>query len=73
MRLDALAALPGVLRARLHEPAFELRQVHCDSRRVDACTAFLALSGLETDGHRFVDAARRAGAPVLLVSDAAVY
>ncbi len=73
MRLDTLAALPGVLRARLYDPACELSQVHCDSRRVDARTGFLALSGLETDGHRFIAAARRAGAPVLLVSDAAVY
>ena len=73
MKLGALAELPGVLRARLHDPDFELRQLHCDSRRADPETGFLALGGLRTDGHRFVDAARQAGAPALFVSDAAVF
>jgi UDP-N-acetylmuramoyl-L-alanyl-D-glutamate--2,6-diaminopimelate ligase len=73
MKLAALAALTGVRQARLRKPDFDLRHVHCDSRRVDGETGFLALAGLETDGHRFVAAARAAGAPALFVSDAALY
>ncbi|HKI98940.1 MAG TPA: UDP-N-acetylmuramoyl-L-alanyl-D-glutamate--2,6-diaminopimelate ligase [bacterium] len=73
MRLEEVAALPGVLRAHLHDPRFELGRVHCDSRRADAKTGFVALAGMRTDGHRFVDAARRAGSPALFVSEAAVY
>ena len=73
MRLEDLARLPCVLRATVQRPGFELRAVHCDSRQVDGRTGFLALRGLQTDGHRFLDAARAAGAPVLLVSDLAHY
>jgi UDP-N-acetylmuramoyl-L-alanyl-D-glutamate--2,6-diaminopimelate ligase len=73
MRLDAVAALPGVVRAHLHDPHYDLAQLHCDSRRADHRTAFLALAGLRTDGHRFVEAAQRAGAPALFVSDGAIY
>ena len=73
MRLEDLTRLPCVLRATVQRPGFELRAVHCDSRQVDGRTGFLALRGLRTDGHRFLDAARAAGAPVLLVSDLAHY
>jgi UDP-N-acetylmuramoyl-L-alanyl-D-glutamate--2,6-diaminopimelate ligase len=73
MRLESLASLPGVLRAHLFDAAFDLPRLHCDSRRADARTGFLALPGLRTDGHRFLDAARRAGCPALFVSAAAAY
>ncbi len=73
MRLGDLARLAGVIRARVVRPDFELNRLHNDSRRVDSGTAFYALRGLRTDGHRFVEQAVAAGAPALFVSDAAVY
>jgi len=42
MKLEMLAALEGVRQARLCTPGFDLRHVHCDSRRVDRGTGFLA-------------------------------
>lgn len=73
MKLARVASMPGVLRAQLRDPDFELGRLHCDSRRADAQTAFLALAGLRTDGHRYVEAARQAGAPALFVSEPGVY
>ncbi len=71
--LKALATLPDVLDARIFRPGGRLASLHCDSRRVGVGVGFLAMRGLHTDGHAFVDDALAADAPVLFVSDAAVY
>ena len=63
MRLAEVAGLPGVLRAHLHDPQFDLRAIHCDSRRADRQTGFVALAGLKTDGHRFVDSGQTLANP----------
>ena len=73
MRLAELARDSMVLRSQLTDPAFDLKSLHSDSRRVGAGTGFFALRGFTTDGHRFVDAALAAGAPVLFVSDSGIF
>ncbi|MBY0396366.1 MAG: UDP-N-acetylmuramoyl-tripeptide--D-alanyl-D-alanine ligase, partial [Thermoleophilia bacterium] len=52
----------------LHAPILGLST---DSRTIKAGQCFLALKGEAFDGHAFLEAAARAGAPVLIVSDAA--
>ena len=73
MRLSNLAEKPVILRARLTAPDFELEALECDSRRVDAATAFYAVQGLHEDGHAFLPAALAAGAPAVFVSDPGVF
>ncbi len=69
MRLGALAArlASPVLTA---DPELDVKDVAHDSRRCGAGTLFVAISGLTTDGNRYVDAARKKGA-VAVVSEAA--
>ncbi len=69
MLLKDLASHPSVLETRLTDPEFDLPALHCDSRRADPDTGFLALRGQNTDGHLYLEFAREAGAPVLFVSD----
>ena len=61
MRLaELLARLPG---AELHgDPALEIADVACDSRRCSAGSLFVAVRGRVTDGNQFVAAARKKGA-----------
>jgi UDP-N-acetylmuramoyl-L-alanyl-D-glutamate--2,6-diaminopimelate ligase len=69
MNLEDLARQPQVERFLLIEPGRALAALHCDSRQVNPQTAFLALKGLRTDGHRFLDDALARGAPALLVTE----
>ena len=69
MLLKEIASQPAVLEARLTDPDFDLSALHCDSRRADPKTGFLALKGQNTDGHLYLDFAREAGTPVLFVSN----
>ena len=66
MKLSDLAArLPG---ARLvGDPAVEVDAVLADSREVGSGDLFVAVSGLRSDGHDFVDAAVAAGAAAVVV------
>jgi UDP-N-acetylmuramoyl-L-alanyl-D-glutamate--2,6-diaminopimelate ligase len=68
VRLDALVArLPGaVLRA---DPSLEVREVTHDSRRVAPGALFVAIRGLATDGHRFLESARKKGAVAVASED----
>ncbi|HEX7927929.1 MAG TPA: UDP-N-acetylmuramoyl-L-alanyl-D-glutamate--2,6-diaminopimelate ligase, partial [bacterium] len=73
MKLSALAALPVMLRSRVDAPEVDLTAVHQDSRRASPTTAFYAMTGAKTDGHRYLESAQQAGAPALFVSDAAAF
>ena len=69
MKLALLADLPLVRRSRVIRPDYDLRAIHCDSRRADRATGFVAVRGLQEDGHRYLESALAAGAPALFLSD----
>jgi UDP-N-acetylmuramoyl-L-alanyl-D-glutamate--2,6-diaminopimelate ligase len=62
---DLLGILPG---ATLHHGRADVvvENVCYDSRKVAALCAFVALKGQSTDGHLFIDEARRRGAAVVI-------
>lgn len=43
-----------------------VEEIHFDSRKVQAGTCFVAVKGVQTDGHRFIDQAIAAGAKVII-------
>ena len=47
----------------------EITSICCDSRKVTPGALFIALNGLSTDGHRFIDDAMRAGAVAAVSAD----
>jgi len=63
-----LPALGAQLRWR-GNPQIDLRSLSYDSRRVEAGDLFIALPGLHTDGHRFIEQAIRRGAVAVLHQD----
>lgn len=69
MRMREIARLPWVLEALVDDGEAEFGRVACDSRKAGPDTAFFALPGQKSDGHRFLDGARAAGAPALFLSD----
>ena len=73
MRMREIAGLPWVQQALVDAGEAELRRVTCDSRRAGPDTAFFALPGQKSDGHRFLAAAAAAGAPALFLSDPDVF
>jgi UDP-N-acetylmuramoyl-L-alanyl-D-glutamate--2,6-diaminopimelate ligase len=50
-------------------PQIEIRSLSYDSRRVERGDLFIALPGLHTDGHRFIEQAIRRGAVAVLHQD----
>jgi UDP-N-acetylmuramoyl-L-alanyl-D-glutamate--2,6-diaminopimelate ligase len=67
-----LAPLLPVLGAELRLrgcPETRVRSLTYDSRRVEAGDLFIALPGLHTDGHRFIERAIRRGAVAVLHQD----
>jgi UDP-N-acetylmuramoyl-L-alanyl-D-glutamate--2,6-diaminopimelate ligase len=50
-------------------PKIDLQSLSYDSRRVETGDLFVALPGLHTDGHRFIDQAIRRGAVAVLHQD----
>jgi UDP-N-acetylmuramoyl-L-alanyl-D-glutamate--2,6-diaminopimelate ligase len=60
MKLDAL--IPGA-------PAIEVAGLTADSRKVKPGYLFAALQGVATDGRKFIDAARKAGAVAILTDN----
>ena len=52
------------------EPTQQVDSYRIDTRRIQPGAAFFALAGKRTDGHRFLDEARRNGATAAIVSRA---
>lgn len=75
MKMRDVARLSWVEEAVLSPGAGEkeLRRVTSDSRKAGPETAFFALPGRTTDGHRFLEQAGEAGAPALFLSDPEVF
>lgn len=68
MRLSRLAAvLPGAKRVGPDDP--EISGIEYDSRRVGSGSLFVAIEGLKTDGHRFLEQAFQRGAAAAVVSE----
>lgn len=65
MKLSEL--LQGVAVKELHaEPTLELKDISYDSRKTRPGDLFVAVTGFETDGHRFIPAALENGAACVL-------
>lgn len=47
-------------------PDTPINAISCDSRKVKAGTAFIAVKGRDRDGHDYIDAARNAGAAAII-------
>ena len=73
MRLQSLARSPLFIRSWVPDSAFDLREVECDSRKIEPGAGFYALKGLREDGHGYLAAALAAGASVAFVSDGACF
>ncbi|MBE6916251.1 MAG: UDP-N-acetylmuramoyl-L-alanyl-D-glutamate--2,6-diaminopimelate ligase, partial [Ruminococcaceae bacterium] len=68
MRLTELLKDVSVL--EYHADDVEITSVAYDSRKVVAGSAFVVIAGYETDGYRYIDAAVKAGASVVLTDRA---
>ena len=68
MLLSELLTSAGVSPKRLSGD-IEINAVHCDSRRCGKGSCFVAVRGVDEDGHRFIPAALAAGASAVICQD----
>ena len=50
-------------------PKMEIPAIYCDSRKVTPGSLFIAVNGCSTDGHKYIEDARKAGAAAVVSAD----